>query len=460
MCVLVAGCGGGSHPRAPVPAPTVALPSGDPLAYSPAREADFVRRATAGLAHVLYAKSPGGIAASVARTEHWRAPIAAAAAAAGVDADTLEALILLESAGRADAIAGGDVSGAAGLTQIVASTGTGLLGMRIDLAASRLRTRQLARALARHQVRRAGRLAALRRSADPRFDPVQALAATAHYLRLALSRFGRSDLAVESYHMGIGNLQTALSRYGAGASPEPSYARLYFDSTPSSHASAWGWLSSLGDDSATYLWRVYAARQIVELARANPAAFAQQAQLQVARNSAEEVLHPPATTPVYADPSSLQTAETAGQLIPLPATPLAGDGIAIDRGMGSLAGRVGADASLYRALRPGALALLGYVGAQVQRISGVHPLTVTSTVRDEHYQRLLAGSDLEATPGYSLHTTGWAFDISRHYLNGAQAQALQFELDRLTALDLIAWVREPAAIHVAVAPDAGALLGG
>jgi hypothetical protein len=443
-----------------VPAPTVALPSGDPLAYSPAREAGFVHRATAGLAHVLYAKSPAGIAASVARTEHWRAPIAAAAGAAGVDADTLEALILLESAGRADAIAGGDISGAAGLTQIVASTGTGLLGMHIDLAASRLRTRQLARALARHQVHRAARLAALRRRADPRFDPVQALAATARYLRLALSRFGRSDLAVESYHMGIGNLQTALSRYGAGGSPEPSYARLYFDSTPLSHASAWGWLSSLGDDSATYLWRVYAARQIIELARSNPAAFAQQAQLQLARNSAEEVLHPPTVTPVFADPTSLQAAEAAGQLIPLPVAPLAGDGIAIDRGMGSLAGRVGADASLYRALRPGALALLGYVGAQVQKISGVHPLTVTSTVRDERYQHLLAGSDLEATPGYSLHTTGWAFDISRHYLSGAQAQALQFDLDRLTALDLIAWVREPAAIHVAVAADAASLLAG
>jgi hypothetical protein len=440
-----------------VPAPTVALPSGDPLAYSPAREADDVRRATAGLAHVLYAKSPGGIAASVARTEHWRPLIAAAAGAAGVDPDTLEALILLESAGRADAIAGGDVSNAAGLTQIVASTGASLLGMPIDLSASRRRTRELAVAVARGQTRRAARLATLRRQADPRFDPAQALAATARYLRLALSRFGRSDLAVESYHMGIGNLQTALGRYGGGT---PSYARLYFDSTPLSHASAWSWLSSLGDDSATYLWRVYAARQIIELARGNPAAFARQAQLQVARNSAEEVLHPPAVPPVYADPGSLQTAERAGQLIPLPVAPLAGDGIAIDRGMGSLAGRVGADASLYRALRPGALTLLGYIGAQVQRISGVHPLTVTSTVRDERYQRLLAGSDVEATQGYSLHTTGWAFDISRHYLSGAQAQAMQFELDRLTALDLIAWVREPAAIHVTVAPDAASLLAG
>ena len=32
-------------------------------------------------------------------------------------------------------------------------------------------------------------------------------------------------------------------------------------------------------------------------------------------------------------------------------------------------------------------------------------------------------------------------------------------LDRLTALDVIAWVREPAAIHVTVSPRAKALLG-
>jgi hypothetical protein len=30
-------------------------------------------------------------------------------------------------------------------------------------------------------------------------------------------------------------------------------------------------------------------------------------------------------------------------------------------------------------------------------------------------------------------------------------------LDRLTALDLIAWVREPAAIHITVSADASAL---
>jgi hypothetical protein len=67
-------------------------------------------------------------------------------------------------------------------------------------------------------------------------------------------------------------------------------------------------------------------------------------------------------------------------------------------------------------------------------------------------------TNIEATRAYSLHTTGYAFDIERHYANGAQAHAFQFLLDRLQALDLIAWVREPEAIHITVSSSAtGAL---
>jgi hypothetical protein len=87
--------------------------------------------------------------------------------------------------------------------------------------------------------------------------------------------------------------------------------------------------------------------------------------------------------------------------------------------------------------------------------SGVQaPLTVTSTVRDAAYQDLLVGNNPEATPNYSLHTTGWAFDVSRRYRNRRQAQGFQYALDRLQALNLIAWAREPGAIHVTVSEDA------
>jgi hypothetical protein len=82
---------------------------------------------------------------------------------------------------------------------------------------------------------------------------------------------------------------------------------------------------------------------------------------------------------------------------------------------------------------------------------------VTSAVRDERYQHLVAAANIEATHGYSLHTTGYTFDIRRAYSSHKQALAFQFMLDRLQALNMIAWVREPEAIHVTVSSAARVL---
>src|SRR4051812_2371291 len=62
---------GGDH--GPRPSPLVP-PTGDrdPFAYDPAHRALFERRAAAGLAHVLYAKSPGGVVATAQRVARYR----------------------------------------------------------------------------------------------------------------------------------------------------------------------------------------------------------------------------------------------------------------------------------------------------------------------------------------------------------------------------------------------------
>jgi hypothetical protein len=127
--------------------------------------------------------------------------------------------------------------------------------------------------------------------------------------------------------------------------------------------------------------------------------------------------------------------------------------------MGELAPRLGQAKELYRGLRAEALALLVYVAARVKELSGAaKPLEITSTVRDEAYQELLRDDNPEATHGYSLHTTGYAFDVERRYESGRQSQAFQFLLDDLTARGLIAWIREPAAIHVTVSSEADELV--
>src|SRR5918995_1245619 len=186
------------------PAPGETGETIDPLAYDPALNDDYTARATAGYSHVLYAKSLGGAMATARRVERWRPQIEAAAGDGGVvDADTLEAIVFLESGGRPEVIAGGrDPANASGLTQIVAETGQSLLGMRVDLQRSRALTRTARRAQARRRPAAARRALALRRRVDERFDPRRALEGTVRYLELAQERFGRDDLAGVSYHMG------------------------------------------------------------------------------------------------------------------------------------------------------------------------------------------------------------------------------------------------------------------
>ena len=453
-------------PKTVVPAPPLptgeeaAKPFADPYVYSPGRRAEFERRAAAGESHGIYAFSPGGAAASAARTAQWRPLIERAAEEAGVDPGKLEGLVLLESAGRADAVAGGDLDGAVGLTQILAETGQNLLQMRVDVAESKRLTRRIARESRRGHADKVKALEARRAQVDQRFDPREALAATARYLKLARERFGRQDLAFVSYHMGIGNLDGVLHAYAGDAYERGKlpYAQVYFDSGPLRHVRAYDMLRNFGDDSSNYYWKVLGARDIMALHRDDPAQQARLAALQTAKNSAEEVLHPAAATERFAAPSDLRRAWDAKRIIAFPDDP-ARFALARARQMGELARRVGQQPDLYRGLRPEALALALYLGAQVDAISGdPAPLVVTSTVRDEAYQRVLIRRNGEATRNYSLHTTGYTFDVLRRYGSRRQALAFQFELDRLTALNVIAWVREPAAIHITVARDAQRLV--
>ena len=402
----------------------------DPFSYDADRRAAFEARAAAGLSHVLYAKSPGGALATAQRVQKLRPTVEDVAQRAGQDPDTLEAIVFLESAGRPDVAASDDLRSAAGLTQILAQTATDLLGLKVDVAASERITRRIARSTS---FTRIAKLKAQRRRVDERFDPRRALEATTRYLAFAQEQLGRDDLAVESYHMGVGNLQRALKAYGSSGIP---YAQLFFDSTPVRHSAAWRVLAALGDDSSTYLWRIGAAKAIMSLYREGPRRLAAQALLQ-ASPSGERVLRPP-STPAFADAAALQT-----------------DALAVVDGAALRPSRaLAAGPSSGRALQPDALKLLRYLALGVREVAKTAPITVTSATRSvAEEERDPRGAFAAETPP-STHTTGYAFDLSRAYRSPAQAQALQFWLDRLTALDAIAWVREPTAIHLTVGPRA------
>jgi hypothetical protein len=447
--------------------PRAAASELDALAYDPSQDQELEESATFGLSQPLYAKSPGGVFATARRTEKFRPLIEDAADETEFEPDLLEAIVFLESGGRPDVIAGPDPVAASGLTQILAETAQNFLGMSVDLDLSRGLTAQIAGAERRGNLARAKRLRERRREIDARFDPGKALAGTVRYLTEALERLGRVDLAVVSYHMGIGNLTNVLLAYATAEEDtdlptlvdeqELSWVRVFFDTAPDRNGEAHRLLERLGDDSPTYYWRVLAAKEIMRLYREDPDRLRELDLLHTAKASAEEVLHPPSETERYADDVDLREAWDDHTLQPLPDDPRLG--FRVDKTMGELAQELGQRPELYQGLRREALALLLYLAGRVQELSDAkRPLEVTSTVRDEAYQQLLRKDNPEATHGYSLHTTGFAFDVERRYESGEQARAFQFLLDDLTARGLIAWIREPGAIHVTVASAAEELV--
>lgn len=447
-------------------ASAAATPKSDPLAWDRSDKAEFEARAATGLSHVIYEKSPGGVAASAKRTAAYRDQIEVAAARHGVDADTLEALIFLESAGRPDVIAGPTPESASGLAQIIPSTATDLLGMSVDLPRSIALTEQISRS---RSPKETDRLQAERASIDQRFDPATAIEGAARYLQIARERFGDDELAVVSYHMGIGNLESVVRAYAGAddsvavgelvAAKRLSYAQVYFDSSPYSHRGAYELLSGFGDESADYLWKVLASEKALKLYRDDPARLAATAKLATNKATLEEVYHPENATPVFGTPGEVQDATDAGELLPLPDRP--GLGWEPDPDIGEFAAELDQQPSLYRALRPEALATLTYLAGLVRNESGAAaPLQVTSAVRDRTYQDLLVGVNPEATSEYSLHTTGWAFDIRRDYESKRQAAAFQYELDRLRSLALLDYAVEPGAIHITVSDLGAELLRG
>jgi soluble lytic murein transglycosylase-like protein len=441
----------------------------DPLAFDASFTKDLERRAAAGYAHPLYTNVEGGAAAGAERTSEWRDEIETATRGTGFDPDVVEGLVYLESSGRPNVYALGDVSNATGLTQIVASTGQGMLAMKVDVAKSRSLTKRINKLDARGRTKSADKLRAKRRKIDERFDPQKALAATMRYLTSARETFGREDLAVVSYHMGIGNLEDAIRDYADDRSTpvaqivardKISYAKLFFDTSPLRDPDAYATLTNLSDDSKTYYWRILAAENIMRMYREDPGALSRIQDLQDNKGSAEEVLHPPATTLRFEEPDDIKKASDDGKLIPLPLRGTRKLGFVVDPQMGQLAKKLKQKPALYQQLRPEALSLLIYLGAGVKAIvPRAQPLRVTSSVRDQRYQNLLLQTNPEATSAFSLHTTGYTFDILRKYGSKKTGAAFEFMLDRLQALNLIAWVREPAAIHVTVSSDAKRLSG-
>ena len=448
------------HPRAHAAAPAIWTPgekrgSGARLSVIRAEAAQarqrraaraLARDASVGFDRSFFTASPGGVVETAARVAQLRPLIARAVRGSGISPALLEGLVLTESSGLAAATNGSH----AGLTQL-APAAARHFGLRVNRRKSERLTRQIAHTF---RVVHARQLRRWRSRYDQRFAPARELRATVRFLVHARRVLGRVDLAVAAYHLGVANVRRTAAMYGAVESA-PSYAQLYFGSSPGARAAIWHRLGAGGGTARDYYWKVVAAEHVMRLYRHGALSYA--ARLQAKKNSAEEVMHPRAATPRFKTPSAVARAWRHGVLQAIPRD-VVRTHLAVSRSLGEEARKLGRSRRLYRGLRPAALDVLLYIGRHVHELSGARHLLVTSAVRDNRYQRVLLRVNSNAARTYSLHTTGYAFDIARSYASARQAAAFEFVLDRLTAANAIAFIRESSAIHVAVASDAAAKL--
>lgn len=260
-----------------------------------------------------------------------------------------------------------------------------------------------------------------------RMRPAAQLRATVRRLERARRALGRLDLAVASYHLGVRPLRHVRS-----------YASFYFR-TP------------LQGPAFDYYWKVLAAERVLRLYRHDRAALRYEQRLQLKKNSAEEVLHPRPSTHQFRTRGAIARAVRAHVLVPIPRD-WRRTHIRVSPLLGQLAPR---HRRLYASLRPAALHILLYIGHELR---AYRPLLLTSAVRDDAYQRRLTQVNPVATRAYSMHTTGYAFDILRSFHSRAQKRAFFRVLERLQAVNAIAYIPEFAAMHIAVAADAPAKL--
>ena len=360
-------------------------------------------------------------------------------AGAASDRTSLEAIVFVESAGRPDVLAGDDVSRAAGLTQIVAATGRQFLGMHVDTDASR-RSRADQSGRASRTARSAQRLGG---APPPCRRAVRAAEVAAR--NGALPRRRRRTISVAT--ISRSSRTTWASGICSTSSPRTAARRLVRAA-----------LLRLGARRARRgvatprVARRHVARLLLEGARGGTRHAAvpprsRSARLRGAAPGEEELRrggHAPALPDAALPHAGRDRARVEASR---PAT----------RSRATASGRTSRSAASWARRRTSSAVPVASTAACVRRRSTccstsaqrVHELSgarsrciVTSAVRDNRYQRVLMHVNPNAARTYSLHTTGYAFDIARSYASERQAAAFQFVLDRLQAVNAIAYIRE------------------
>ena len=332
--------------------------------------------------------------------------------------------MLLESAGRPDATASNDPRGAVGLTQILAETGQNLLKMRVDPARSRRPD----------AADRAAPSAGARPSAWPSACARSAAASTsattrprrwpppARYLTFAKRPARpRRPRGRQLPHGRRQPAERASTAFGGGEDTPVRRALLRLEP-----AAARQGVGHARRRSATTPRRTCGAsrrrRTSCAATATTPARSSGARRAMTAKNSAEEVLHPRGRRP-RSSPSPRRSRPRCDSRRPArrcAARELRAEGIRID----PQHGRAGA------APEAAQVALPRRCSPTRSRCSSTSPAARRRSARPSRScsrarcatsatSALLTRRNIEATHGYSLHTTGWAFDIERTYRSRA-----------------------------------------
>ncbi len=112
---------------------------------------------------------------------------------------------------------------------------------------------------------------------DDRLNPDRAVPAAANYLSRMETKFGGRDWAVFAYHCGEGCVAELLplAQAALGGKHQPTVAAMFFAANPALHRDLYDAIQRhmQRDYSPTYWFRVQRAEQLLELYRADPAAF-------------------------------------------------------------------------------------------------------------------------------------------------------------------------------------------
>ena len=164
------------------------------------------------------------------------------------------------------------------------------------------------------------RLRERRRAVDERFDPPKALAATARYLVIA--QRGARPRRPGGRQLPHGHRQPAerAARLRGGRRLlRAAVLRLH----PAHHEQAYRRLAALGDDSATYLWRVMAAREIMRLYRSDPDRLDRMSRAAEREELGGGGAAPADETEQFSTPDDLRDAYDGGRIVALPRAQLA-----------------------------------------------------------------------------------------------------------------------------------------